>query len=115
MPAFKLGWNGQKSWFDNGQVTLGLWRECYNACKEIETTFKIDNKEDFPINRNVTLEDVTEFCKEFFLHHKFKDSKTGEFQSFMPYDYQIETAYKIIKNRYCMAEVATSGGKSLII
>jgi superfamily II DNA or RNA helicase len=33
----------------------------------------------------------------------------------MPYDYQIETAYKILKNRYCMAEVATSGGKSLVI
>jgi len=33
----------------------------------------------------------------------------------MPYDHQIESAYKILKNRYCMAEVATSGGKSLII
>ena len=33
----------------------------------------------------------------------------------MPYDHQIDAAYKILKNRYCMAEVATSGGKSLII
>ena len=33
----------------------------------------------------------------------------------MPYDHQIETAYKILKNRFCLAEVATSGGKSLII
>ena len=33
----------------------------------------------------------------------------------MPYDYQIDTAYKILKNRYCLASVATSGGKSLII
>src|SRR5690606_31901205 len=30
-------------------------------------------------------------------------------------EHQIEAAYKILKNRYCMAEVATSGGKSLII
>ena len=44
-----------------------------------------------------------------------KDRKTGEWIPFMPYDYQIETAYKILKNRYCMAEVATSGGKSLVI
>jgi superfamily II DNA or RNA helicase len=34
---------------------------------------------------------------------------------FVPYSHQIESAYKILKNRYCMAEVATSGGKSLII
>jgi superfamily II DNA or RNA helicase len=33
----------------------------------------------------------------------------------MPYDHQIDAAYKILKNRFCMAEVATSGGKSLII
>ena len=44
-----------------------------------------------------------------------KDRNTGEWIPFKPYDYQIETAYKILRNRYCMAEVATSGGKSLVI
>ncbi len=116
MPAFKMGvWNGQQSYFDNGKVNLGLWRECYKACKEIGVTFNIENRDEFPLNREVTLESVTNFCKEFFKDHKMKDKKTGEWISFMPYDYQIETAYKILKNRYCMAEVATSGGKSLVI
>jgi hypothetical protein len=32
---------------------------------------------------------------------------------FVPYSHQIESAYKILKNN--CAEVATSGGKSLII
>ena len=116
MPAFKMGvWNGQQSYFDNGKINLGLWRECYKACKEIGVTFNIENRDEFPLNREVTLDSVRDFCKDFFKSHKMKDRKTGEWFQFMPYDYQIETAYKILKNRYCMAEVATSGGKSLVI
>ena len=116
LPAVKMGvWSGKKSYFDNGKVNLGLWKECYKACKEIGVTFNLENREDFPLNRDVTLESVQDFCKTFFSNHKMKDKKTGEWVQFMPYDYQIETAYKILKNRYCMAEVATSGGKSLVI
>ena len=116
MPAFKMGvWNGQQSHFDNGKVNLGLWRECLKACKEIGVTFNIENREEFPLNREVTLESVRDFCQDFFKSHKMRDRKTGEWIPFMPYDYQIETAYKILRNRYCMAEVATSGGKSLVI
>ncbi len=115
MPAFKMGvWNGQNSYFKNGRIALGLWKECYKGCKEIDVPFVIENKEDFPVNRDVTLEKVQEFCKEFFKDHKVRN-KQGEWVQFIPYDHQIESAYKILKNRYCMAEVATSGGKSLII
>lgn len=115
MPAFKMGvWSGKQSYFEDGKVRLGLWRECYKACKEIGTSFTIDNKEDFPLNRTVTLESVKEFCKDFFKNHKVKN-QNGEWIQFMPYDYQMETAFKILKNRYCLASVATSGGKSLII
>lgn len=115
MPAFKMGvWSGKQSYFEDGKVKLGLWRECYKACKEIGTTFTIENKEDFPLNRQVTLESVKEFCAEFFKNHKLRN-QNGEWIPFMPYDYQIDTAYKILKNRYCLASVATSGGKSLII
>jgi superfamily II DNA or RNA helicase len=116
LPAVKMGiWSGKQSYFDNGKVNLGLWRECFKACKEIGSSFNIENKEDFPINKEVTLLSVQDFCAEFFKDHKVKDSKTSTWVPFMPYDYQIETAYKILKNRYCLAEVATSGGKSLII
>jgi len=113
-PAFKAGyWNGKDTVFHNGKINLGLWRECLKACQIIDTKFTITNKEDFPINRNVTLEQVQAFCKDFFKNHKVK--KDGQWVPFMPYDHQIETAFKILKNRYCLAEVATSGGKSLII
>jgi superfamily II DNA or RNA helicase len=115
MPAFKMGvWSGDQSYFRDGRINLGLWKEVMRGCSEIDAPFTIENKEDFPINREVTLEKVKDFCKEFFLNHKVK-TKTGEWIPFTPYDHQVEAAYKILKNRYCMAEVATSGGKSLII
>lgn len=114
MPAFKMGvWSGDQSYFRDGKINLGLWKEALKACQEIGVPFVIENKEDFPINRDVTLEKVTQFCKDFFKNQKYK--KDGQWYSFMPYDHQIQSAYKILKNRYCMAEVATSGGKSLII
>ena len=114
-PAVKLGvWDGKKSYFKDGRINLGLWKEVMRGCKEIEMPFILENKEDFPINRDVTLEKVRDFCKGFFNTHKVR-TKEGEWVAFKPYDHQIEAAYKILKNRYCMAEVATSGGKSLII
>lgn len=115
MPAFKMGvWNGQQSYFRNGKINLGLWKECVNGCREINVPFVVENKEEFPLNREITLDKVRDFCKEYFKEHKVRN-KQGEWISFQPYDHQIEAAYKILKNRYCMAEVATSGGKSLII
>lgn len=114
-PAVKMGvWDGKKSFFKNGRVNLGLWKEIIRGCKEIDVPFIIENKEDFPINRDVTLEKVQDFCKTFFATHKVRN-KDGQFIPFTPYEHQVEAAYKILKNRYCMAEVATSGGKSLII
>jgi len=114
-PLVKAGiWDGNIPHFKNGRINLGLWKEAMRGCKEIEMPFLLENKEDFPINRDVTLEKVQDFCKDFFKNHKVKN-KEGGWNSFMPYDHQIEAAYKILKNRFCMAEVATSGGKSLII
>ena len=114
-PAVKMGvWDGKKSYFKNGRINMGLWKEALRSCKEIDTPFIIENKEDFPINREVTLEKGQEFCKEFFQNHKVP-TKDKTMVPFVPYSHQIESAYKILKNRYCMAEVATSGGKSLII
>jgi superfamily II DNA or RNA helicase len=115
LPAVKMGvWDGNVDFFRSGKINFGLWKECLKACKEIEVPFQIENKEDFPINRNITLEDVHNFCKDFFKGHQVKN-KEGNWVQFFPHDHQIETAFKILKNRFCLAEVATSGGKSLII
>ena len=114
-PAVKAGvWDGEISYFKDGRINFGLWRECLKGSQEIGASFIVENKEDFPLNRDVTLEKVKEFCSEFFKNHKMKD-KDGNWIPFFPYDHQIESAYKILKNRFCLSEVATSGGKSLII
>src|SRR5574344_1173404 len=108
-------WNGKESYFRKGKINLGLWRELYKACKELDVSFKIENKEDVPINKDITLDDVTSFCKDYFKDHKIYDKKTKQWVEFMPYEHQIQSAYKIMRNRYYMCEVATSGGKTLII
>lgn len=109
-PRYKLGvWDGTISHFNDGEIDLGLWKEAYKLCKINKWKFEIINKEDFPINKKISLEDVRKFCEDFF-----KDRKTKDGKKFFPYDHQVETAYKILRNRYCLAEVATGGGKSLI-
>ena len=113
-PAFKAGyWDGKDSVFENGNINQGLWKECLKACQIIGSKFEITNKADFPLNKDVTLESLQNFCKDFFKNHKIK--KNDEWIPFIPYDHQIETAFKILKNRYSLSEVSTSGGKSLII
>ena len=45
MPAFKMGvWNGQQTYFKNGRVNIGLWKECYRGCQEIGASFILENK-----------------------------------------------------------------------
>lgn len=114
MMPFKMGyWDGQIDYFNDGQINLGLWKELVKAMKEIGSGFKIENKEDFPLDRNLELQNVQDFCNEFFKDHYIE--KDGIKTSFIPRDYQVDTAFKILKNRYCLASVATSGGKTLIM
>ncbi len=109
-PRVKMGvWDGKISLFRDGEFKLGLWKEVSDLCKLNNWNFTVENKEDFPVNKKVTLESVTEFCKKFFKHHIKKDGTP-----FFPYDHQIESAYRILRSRYCLSEVATGGGKSLI-
>lgn len=116
MPAFKRGlWDGKIDHFHQGNINLGLWKEIAKSLQIIGRKMTIVNKEDFPINREVTRESVQGFCEDFFKDHYIIDKKTEEKKDFFPYDHQIDTAYQILRNRYCTAEVATSGGKSLIL
>jgi len=108
-PRFKMGvWDGQVSYFNNGQIDLGLWREVANCCAQFGYSFGVENKADFPLDRDITLESINIFCSEFFRDHK---SNGGEFK---PYEHQLDTIYKVLKNRYCITEIATGGGKSLV-
>ena len=115
LPKFKFTkWDGKIKFFNNGNIRVGLYKEIFKALQQLDTKPILTNKEDFPINRDVTREKVNNFCKEFFKGYQVLDKKTNKKKTFYPYEHQIETAYQILRNRYCTAEVATSGGKTLI-
>jgi superfamily II DNA or RNA helicase len=110
-PRYKMRlWDGKiHNWNDQGFCAIGLWREVYALCQECGFKFEIENKADFPINRDVTADGVREWCREFFHHHR---TQSGE--EFMPRPYQVDTAFSVLRNRYCLTAVATSGGKSFM-
>ena len=104
-------WDGKIEFLKVDKINFGLWYEVYKVCKQYGFPFTIVNKEQFPIDKNIKKEDVDIFCKEFLKDHKDEKDPT---KPFIPHDHQIEAVYKILKHKYGIIEVATSGGKSLI-
>jgi len=110
MKRFKLGvWDGKIDYFKNGFIDFGLWQEVYKCCKEYGYKFIIENKDDFPINKDITKDDIKSFVEDFYKDHKTPDGK-----DFMPYDHQIDAIFQLLKYQYGIVEIATAGGKSLV-
>ena len=89
------------------KVPIGLWREVLQIGEDFNIEIEI-NGLDKIINKELTLEDFTDWVNKFF-----EDGVGGD-PGKQVRDYQIETAWKIIKYRYSISEVATSSGKTLI-
>lgn len=106
----KLGlWDGSIDMFKGGYIDFGLWKEVYNCCKEYGYPFIIENKDQFPINKDASKEQLQEFVNEFYKDHKLLDGKP-----FIPYDHQVDTIFQVLKYQYGLVEIATAGGKSLV-
>ena len=103
-PLVKRGvWDGYVSYIrDDKWIPAGLWRYVMNVCKEYSYDLKIDGIKRL-IDTNISQDRFTEWSLEFF-----KDSEIT------PRDYQIETAYNILKFRRSLSELATSAGKTLV-
>lgn len=115
-PAFKMGvWNGTETYFNKGRIKFGLWQEIRKVCNMIDSPFHIDNMNELPLNNDIKIDDIFKFCEEFFKDHKVYDKVNKEWLLFYPYYHQMVCAFKILKSRFSIAEVATSGGKTLII
>jgi superfamily II DNA or RNA helicase len=84
------------------KVPIGLWREVMQIGEDYNIKIEINGLDNI-INPNLTLEEYTSWVNDFFADSEIE-----------PRDYQIETAWKIIKYRYSISEVATSSGKTLI-
>lgn len=110
-PKYKLGvWDGTITHFQAGEFNLGLWKEIRDLFKLNNWKFILQNKEDFPVDNNIKYEHFYEFCQDFFKNHKQKESDSP----FFPYEHQLNAAFNALKYKYCLVEVATGGGKSLI-
>jgi superfamily II DNA or RNA helicase len=103
-PRVKKGWwNGKISYFkSNRYLPAGLWNEVVELSRTYNFDLRIDGIER-KFDKNVSLESVQEWVKE-----KWEGAKM------QPRDYQIDTAFNIIKYQNCLAELATSAGKTLI-
>jgi hypothetical protein len=84
------------------RVPIGLWREVMQIGEDYNIKIEIQGLDKIII-KDLTLEEFTAWVDEFFADAEMK-----------PRDYQVETAWKLIKYRYSVSEVATSSGKTLI-
>lgn len=89
------------------KIPIGLWVEILEIGKEYKYDYQIEGLEKIFL-KDLTLEYFTEWVNKFF------EGGIGGDPEKMPRDYQIEAAWKIIKFRYSVSEIATSSGKTLI-
>ena len=110
----KMGlWDGSIDHFKNGTIRYGLWKEVYNCCKEHGYRFDVD-KNDFEFDLSIKLEDVENFCNEFYKGYKVQPTENNLEGIFTPYEHQISSVFNMLKYKFGIIEVATAGGKSLI-
>lgn len=103
-PLVKRGvWDGYVSYIkDDKWIPAGLWRYVLQVCKDYNLEIEINGIKRL-LDPNINAEKFEQWANDFF--------KGAEIT---PRDYQIETAYNILKFRKCLAELATSAGKTLI-
>ena len=103
-PLVKRGvWDGYVSYIkDDKWIPAGLWKYVMEICKEYKFELNINGIKRL-IDPNISANTFEEWAMDLF-----KGSKIT------PRDYQVETAYNILKFRKCLAELATSAGKTLI-
>lgn len=103
-PRYRSGvWDGYDSFFNDGYVAVGLWKELRDFLVGAGYPVRIDGL-DTIFNVRLNIDEFNAFVEELIV-----DTKIRELRWF-----QIPAAYKILKYRHCMAEIATSAGKTLI-
>lgn len=95
-------WDGNISFIKKNKIPAGLWKEVIDISKEYDLEFSLNGITNL-FDTNITEESFGLWVEDFF--------KSGDIK---PRDYQINAAFKILKYRRCLAELATSAGKTLI-
>lgn len=105
-PLVKKGlWDGYISYIkDDKWIPAGLWQEVMSIAKEYNYDLKLNGITSL-FDRKIKQDEFKTWALDFFKGHP---------DGLSPRDYQIESAFNILKFRRCLAELATSAGKTLI-
>jgi superfamily II DNA or RNA helicase len=95
-------WDGNISFIKGNKIPAGLWKELTDICKEYSFDLKLKNVTDL-FDKEIDREDFEKWAIDLM-----------DGNEITPRDYQIDAAYKILRYRRCLAELATSAGKTLI-
>ena len=99
----KRVWDGNVSFVKRNKIPAGLWKEILDICKDYDFQCSLNN--------------ITNIFDKEIKEDEFRKWVTKIFKKqpdFKPREYQIDAAFKILKYRRCLAELATSAGKTLI-
>jgi len=97
-------WDGYFNFFKQDKfIRSGLWKEVYNISKEFNYEIELNGISKL-FNQDIDQDEFNEWASDYF-----KDNPM------QPRDYQLDTAFKILKYQKCVAELATSAGKTLIL
>lgn len=103
-PRYKNGtWDGFDDFFHDGHVAIGLWKELRNFLQTNGYPLALTGLEKM-FNLRLQREEFDEFVSDVLAGTDMTDLRW----------FQAPCAFNILKYRYCMAELATSAGKTLI-
>lgn len=96
-------WDGYIDFMSKfNKIPSGLWNEVKLIAEEFGFEFELEGLDDY-INSEFEKEKIVSWCDRIFVDSDIK-----------PRDYQIDSAYKIIKYQRSVSEIATAAGKTLI-
>ena len=96
-------WDGYIEFMSKfNKIPSGLWNEVKLIAEEFDFDFKLEGLDTY-INKDFKKSELVEWCDRIFAESEIK-----------PRDYQVDSAYKIIKYKHSVSEIATAAGKTLI-
>lgn len=102
-PNYKNGsWDGKINFLKGKYLPATTYQYLFNICKDFGFQCEISNL-DVLFDNDIDYDEFREWCEEFFKDNEKK-----------PRYYQIDAAYKGLKYRRCMLQLATSAGKNFI-
>ena len=102
-PNYKSGsWDGKINFMRGKYLPASSYQYLFNICEQFGFKCEIENLECL-FDNDIDYEEFKDWCDDFF-----KDAKKK------PRYYQIDAAYKGLKYKRCMLQLATSAGKTFI-